>query len=126
MRALSLALAVALAAPALAQHQDHEQAGGEVLGLPPTRAASGTAWQPDLAPMNALHFDSGAWDLMLHGTLFAGYDAQASRRGDHAWLSANWVMLMAGRALGGGRLAARLMLSAEPWTVRDAGYPLLL
>ena len=112
-------------------NEHHHHPGMEMemagpLGLPDTRNASGTSWQPDSTPMHAVHFMKGAWGLMAHGTFFAGYDRQNGDRGDSAWLSTNWGMLMESRSLGGGQLVLRQMLSLEPLTVEKGGYPLLL
>ena len=96
------------------------------LGITDLRNASGTAWQPDETPMNAVHRMAGDWMLMVHGLLFAGYDYQATRRGDDALFSTNWGMVMAQRELGGGELGLRAMLSLEPATVGRGGYPLIL
>lgn len=103
---------------------DHEQPGP--LGIPMTRHGSGTAWLPDDSPMAALHLMARGWRLMLHGNLFAGYDGQASDAGDDAFMSVNWLMPMASRDLAGGELMLRAMLSLEPLTVGDEGYPLLV
>jgi len=96
------------------------------LGISEARNASGTSWQPDTTPMDAVHFMAHDWMFMVHGLLFAGYDFQATRRGDDAPFSTNWGMLMAQRKLGGGQLGLRAMLSLEPATVGRGGYPLLL
>ena len=76
--------------------------------------------------MRAFHLRSGDWDLMLHGSVFVGYDYQASDAGDDQLVSQNWLMGMAGRRLAGGYFRARAMLSLEPLTVGKRGYPLLL
>lgn len=104
---------------------DHLEAPGP-LGIPITRNASGTSWQPDVTPMHGIHLTAGAWTLMPHWSVFAGYDRQGSRRGDGQFFSTNWGMLMALRELGGGELLLRAMLSLEPFTVGERGYPLLL
>ncbi|HWA70736.1 MAG TPA: hypothetical protein VG937_00305 [Polyangiaceae bacterium] len=96
------------------------------LGIPITRGASGTAWQPDSTPMHALHGMAGGWTLMLHGNVFVGYDSQSSDRGTGRFISTNWLMFMAEHNLGPGAFGARVMLSAEPLTVGGRGYPLLL
>ena len=96
------------------------------LDVPDARNASGTSWQPDATPMNGVHFMLDDWMLMVHGLLFAGYDHQATRRGDDAGFSTNWGMAMAKRELGPGELDLRAMLSLEPATVGRDGYPLLL
>ena len=108
-----------------AQHEGHDGEPGP-LGIPMTRHGSGTGWLPDDSPMSGFHFTAGGWRLMLHGNLFAGYDAQASDAGDGAFMSVNWLMPMASRDLAGGELTLRAMLSLEPLTVGDQGYPLLV
>ena len=100
-----------------------------VLGLPLSREASGTAWQPDTTPMYGWHAMAGPWNLMFHGNVYAGYIRQNDPdnpfdRGGEAFTSLNWIMLMARRELGGGELGLRTMLSAEPFTVPEPGYPL--
>ena len=97
-----------------------------ILGLPHTREASGTSWQPDSTPMRAIHFMEEDWTFMIHGNVFAGYDYQSGKRGEDEWISTNWLMLMARRPLGGGELGLRTMLSFEPATTGRDGYPLLL
>jgi len=120
------------ASPAAAQHEHapmHEHAAHEagLLGVPPTREGSGTAWQPDSSPMYGWHVPLGAgWSVMLHGNLFAGLDAQGSDRGATEAFSVNWAMAMLHGRAGPGELRLRAMLSAEPWTVANGGYPLLL
>ena len=97
-----------------------------VLGIPMTRMGSGTSWLPDAAPMHAMHYQAGAWSLMLHGLAFGMYDKQFTRRGDDQVTSLNWGMVMANRPVGTGSLQLRGMFSAEPLTVGAKGYPLLL
>jgi hypothetical protein len=97
-----------------------------VLGIPLARDGSGTAWLPDDSPMRALHRMAGDWSLMLHWNVFAGYDYQGSDAGDGRVTSQNWVMGMASHPLAGGIVTGRSMLSLEPLTVGNAGYPLLL
>jgi hypothetical protein len=73
---------------------------------------------------------AGAWEVMLHGVVFVQYDKQGytkhSSREASQFGSVNWGMLMASRDLGGGMLTLRGMMSLEPWTVTNEGYPLLL
>jgi hypothetical protein len=47
------------------------------LGIPETRDASGTSWQPDSTPMFMWHWMTGGWSLGLHTNVFAGYDSEA-------------------------------------------------
>jgi hypothetical protein len=121
-----LALVFAL----VAQHPGHEMpaASSAPLGIPDARAGSGTAWLPDASPMHAAHFQRGAWSLMVHGIVAPLYDHQGGPRGDDQFNVINWGMLTAQRPFGGGggRLALRVMASADPWTVGSKGYPLLL
>jgi hypothetical protein len=96
------------------------------LGIPDSRTGSGTSWLPDAAPMHAAHYRAGAWTLMLHGVSFLQYDNQGGARGADQTALIDWGMLAAARPLGAGRLGLRAMLSTEPWTVGERGYPLLL
>lgn len=96
------------------------------LGVPRTREGSGTAWLPDLSPMYAVHTMAGPWELMLHGNVFVQYIDEGSDRGDEQLGSVNWLMGMARRPLLGGEQTFRAMLSAEPLTVGECGYPDLL
>ena len=96
------------------------------LGIPHTRMGSGTTWLPDAAPMNAWHWMTGRWTLMVHGQAFLIYNNQGGPRGDTQLGSTNWGMIMAMRPLGGGLLHLHGMLSLEPYTLGDRGYPLLL
>jgi hypothetical protein len=96
------------------------------LGEPRTREGSGTSWLPDASRMYALHGTSGAWELMLHGTLYVHYLDDAGDRGEDQFGATNWVMGMARRDVGGGDLTLRAMLSADPVTATGCGYPDLL
>ena len=82
------------------------------------RESSGTAWLPDASPMYAIHREHGAWEVMLHGNLFVQYLDDAGDRGHDQFGSINWVMGMAYRNVGTGRLGLRGMFSLEPVTVR--------
>jgi hypothetical protein len=125
-RATLSVLIVTSATPVLAQEHQHAPIAAGSLFAP--RDASGTAWQPDDTPMSGLHRAAGAWDVMLHGNLFAQflYEGGEDHRRSHQAGSINWLMAMAGRPAGGGRVALRAMFSAEPWTIRGCGYPDLL
>jgi hypothetical protein len=91
-----------------------------------SRESSGTSWQPQSSPHEALFTQRGPWALMLHGQVFAIYDDQEGKRGGSMWFSENHLMGIATRQLGPGRLGLRAMLSIEPWTIGRNGYPLLL
>ena len=107
-------------------HEAHEGMERTPLGIEEMRSASGTSWQPDSTPMFMWHARSGDWRLGLHTNSFFGYDGSTTGRGDDQLLSINWIMGMATRSVGTGDLTLRAMLSAEPLTMPDNGYPLLL
>jgi hypothetical protein len=111
-------------------HQAHGPAHDAEIGVArsPT-GVSGTAWEPEQPTMDGIHWHRGAWDLMVHGNLFAGFvleSAEDPHRRGHQITGLNWIMAMATRPLPGGSLTLRAMGSAEPWTVRQCGYPDLL
>jgi hypothetical protein len=115
---MSVALVIAGARPAAAQDRP--------IGIPMTRDASGTAWQPDATPMHAHHASAAGWQLMLHGVLFAGFDLQGTDRGGEKLFSPGWVMAMVRRPLLGADVTLRAMLSHDAVTMGERGYPLLL
>ena len=96
------------------------------LGIEDMRDGSGTAWLPDESPMSGAMRQKGPWMLMLHGNGFLEYVRTTGARGDHQLGSVNWLMGMAERDWGGGRLTVRAMTSLEPLTVGKCGYPNLL
>src|SRR2546422_5068600 len=128
MRRLLLALIACATWPLRAQmDMQHPMEMNEgPLGIPESRMGSGTSWLPDASPMHAAQIMLGDWTLMLHGRAFIQYDWQGGRRGGNQLGIANWAMAAASRAMAGGRLEVRSMLSAEPWTIGGRGYPLLL
>jgi hypothetical protein len=99
--------------------------GGALAAYPMTRDASGTAWQPDAAPMMGIMGQSGAWSTMLHGYATAIYDNQGGPRGDSKSVVASMLMGMAQKPLGAGTLTLRAMGSLDP-LMGKRGYPLLL
>jgi hypothetical protein len=96
------------------------------IGEPRTRESSGTAWLPDASPMHALHGRAGGWELMLHGALYVHYLDDGGTRGREQFGATNWAMGMARRSVAGGDLTLRAMLSADPVTADECGYPDLL
>ena len=96
------------------------------LGISMAREGSGTSWLPDTTPMYAIHRPIGSWTLMLHENLFIQYVDESGDRGDDQFGSTNWLMGMASRNVAGGPLALRGMISLEPVTVGECGYPTLL
>jgi YHS domain-containing protein len=115
--------------PTAEQHQhpaatpDQEQEG---LGMQMARDASGTAWLPDTTPMYAIHRQRGPWQFMVHENAFVQFLDDSGNRGHDQFGSINWMMGMAQRNLGKGRVIFRGMFSAEPSTIRGCGYPDLL
>jgi hypothetical protein len=87
-----------------------------------TRESSGTSWQPDSTPMSGLMHMQAGWMTMWHGLANVIYDQQGGPRGDRKAFSNSMLMLMARRALPGGALGLRLMVSADPLMGRY-GYP---
>src|SRR5437773_6012352 len=90
------------------------------------REGSGTAWLPDASPMYAIHWQRGPWQLMAHNNAFLQFLHESGERGDDQFGSINWIMGMAQRKAGKGRVMFRGMFSAEPGTIRGCGYPDLL
>jgi hypothetical protein len=111
-----------------AQHPEHPMATMLIdpVGVSMERMGSGTSWIPDAVPLPARHQMIGSWLVMFHGFGFVEYDKQGGPRGAEQFGSLNWAMLMASRDLLGGRFQARTMLSLDPATVSNRGYPLLL
>ena len=96
------------------------------LGISMERMGSGTTWIPDAVALPSRHLMIGKWDVMFHGFVFAQYDHQSGERGDDQFGSLNWGMLMVSHQLAGGLFQARTMLSLDPWTVSNRGYPLVV
>src|SRR6266496_147514 len=116
-------------APTTEQHQHADGAPDQEPGghdMQMAREGSGTAWLPDTTPMYAIHWQRGAWQFMAHENAFFQFLHESGDRGDDQFGSINWIMGMAQRNLGPGRLQLRGMFSAEPWTIRGCGYPDLL
>lgn len=120
---------------AMQDHADHTMPEGHRMtgalgGYGMTRDASGTAWQPDSAPMLAIMGQPmsgllGGWSTMVHGFATAIHDSQGGPRGDTKSFSTSMLMGMAQRPVGGGTLTLRAMGSLDPLMGRR-GYPLLL
>ncbi len=114
-----------------AGHDMSKMAGGNnmmstVIGGPfKTMSAigSGTSLMPSTSPGYMYHWMKGDWMLMLHGEIKAGFNHQGGPRGVNKAESQNWLMVMAERPAGKGRLMLRGMISAEPWTAPRRGFP---
>jgi hypothetical protein len=113
-------------APATQEHQHHTaDAQGSLFS---TRDGSGTSWLPENSPMYAGHARGAGWEFMWHGNAFLQYinESGEEHRGAHQTGSISWVMGMARRQAGRGRVGVQTMLSFEPWTIGGCGYPDLL
>jgi hypothetical protein len=110
--------------PAQEDHSQHMAPGA----LFAPRDSSGTAWVPNNTPMFGVHRRLGTWEAMVHGNAFLYYFAEGGEehRSSQQGGSINWIMGMARRPVGTGRVGLRAMVSAEPWTVAGCGYPDLL
>lgn len=64
----------------------------------------------------------GRWMLMYDGVVFGTYSHQTGPRGGEEFISTNWIMGMATRQSGPGRLTLTGMLSFEPATMEPPGY----
>jgi hypothetical protein len=84
---------------------------------------SGTSLLPASAPASMWHWRVGDWMLMVHGDLKVGFNHQGGPRGVNKAESENWLMIMAERQAGRGRLMLRGMFSGEPATAPRRGFP---
>lgn len=111
--------------PGMAGHTTDDMMIGPA-GVSMERMGSGTTWIPDAVTLPNRRRMLGDWMIMAHGFAFLQYDNQSGERGDDQFGSLNWLMLMATHDARGGRFQARTMLSLDPFTVTNRGYPLLL
>jgi hypothetical protein len=88
-------------------------------------ATAGTDAEPNSTPGNMIMTMKRDWMLMFHGVAFLSDTQQTGPRGRDKLFSTNWIMPMAQRRLGKGRITFRTMLSFEPATVSQRQYPLL-
>ncbi|MVM30173.1 hypothetical protein GO755_09020 [Spirosoma sp. HMF4905] len=101
--------------------------------LPMNRNGSGTSWHPDNTPMYAYMSQPTpkGWSYMLHYAIYLRYTSQniynEGKRGQGSQFGApNWFMGMAQRKIGQrGLFQIRAMISLDPLTVGNGGYPLL-
>jgi hypothetical protein len=115
--------ALAAAASLAAQDQDKGPAlspAGYLMNL-----ASGSSLNPLAWPMPMLMRRKASWTLMFMGQGFLMDTQQSGPRGADKLYSTNWGMASAQHALAGGNLMFQTMLSLEPATVTNRGYPLL-
>lgn len=90
------------------------------------REASGTSWQPDVTPHEAIHTQFGEWMVMTHATLDLVQDHQSGPRGGNRTFASGMLMSSASRPVGAaGALQLRAMVGPDP-IMGPRGYPLLL
>ena len=111
-------------------HENHNMSHAFSRNLPMTRNGSGTSWQPDNSPMYGYMFHSKNWMYMLHGNLFLRYNKQdlfeRGSRGDEKFDAPNMWMFTGQRNVGkNGLFHFSTMISLDPITVGESGYPLL-
>ena len=109
-----------------AEHQHDHGTMGTSLFAP--REASGTAWLPaDDRDVRAAR-SRRSLGADGHGNAFLQFlhEAANEHRGSTQAGSINWLMLMARREVGPARVGLRTMVSLEPATIGDCGYPDLL
>ena len=99
---------------------------GHVPGVVYPPFGSGTSWLPAAAPVRGVHFQASDWRMMVHGSAFVQFVQEFGQRGNYQLGSVNWVMGEALKPLGRGMFRARMMASAEYFTLTRAGYPQLL
>jgi hypothetical protein len=115
------------------KHMDGMDMGGHAMtmhgllgGYGMSREASGTSWQPEAAPHNAIHLMADDWMVMLHGRVSGIADWQSGPRGETQVFSTSMAMAMATKDLSNGdTLGLKAMLSGDAFMGRR-GYPLLL
>ena len=88
--------------------------------------ASGTAPNPQAAPMPMIMTEVAHWNTMVMGTAFIDDTQQSGPRGGDKLYSPNWFMIAGQHSLGEkSGFQANLMLSLEPATITGRRYPLL-
>jgi hypothetical protein len=100
------------------------------LHLPMSRNGSGTSWMPDNSPMYMYFKGNARSNWMIHGSIFIRYNKQdvfnKGSRGASEFDAPNWFMGMYNRRIGAkGLLNATAMISFDPLTVGESGYPLI-
>ncbi|MBC7827286.1 MAG: acid shock protein [Chitinophagaceae bacterium] len=120
-----------------AMPMDHNHGQDSVLmahaysrNLPMSRNGSGTGWLPDASPMYMYMQGNKTSNWMVHGNIFLRYNKQdvfgKGSRGDAKIDVPNWFMGMYNRLVGSkGLFNATAMISFDPLTVGEKGYPLL-
>src|SRR5262249_32927989 len=96
------------------------------LGLPTSRAGSGTSWLPDSSVVPMYHASLGGWALMVHGAMFVQFDTQTTVHGGSPFGLSYREIATPFRRLGGGVFGATLGTSLESLVDGPTGYPEIL
>ena len=104
--------------------QDSMKMSAMLGSYPMNREASGTSWQPDTTPDDAVDFMVDGWMAMVHGYIDAVADHQGGPRGNNMLFSPSMLMLMAERQVGPGTFGLHGMFSLDP-LMGPRGYPLI-
>ena len=107
------------------RHGEMQMKADSFIELLMQRSAAGTDAEPNSTPSEMLMINRGNWMFMLHGVAFLTDIQQTGPRARDKLFVPNWIMPMAQRNLGNGRLTLRAMFSLEPATVSQRRYPLL-
>jgi hypothetical protein len=86
-------------------------------------SSSGTSVEAASTPVPMMMSAHAGWMLMLHGQASINEIQQSGPRGGDKLFSTNWIMPMAQRDLGPGKLTLRTMLSLEPATITEREFP---
>lgn len=92
------------------------------------RNISGTAANPGPEPHHARLITRGAWNAFVSGAAFGAYSSETGPEVQrNEGFSTNWLAAGAQRSLGSrGLVLFRGRVSAEPMTIKEAGYPQML
>jgi hypothetical protein len=111
---------LAVSMPAAAQTSAPAQGSSQT---PPPSPAPETPAQPAGDHVHQHHAAAASpWHFMQDGVVFATFNSQGGTRGKQDFISQNWWMGMASRAVGRSTLTLTGMLSLEPATAGDRGY----
>lgn len=97
-----------------------------IFDLPRGRFGTGTGWLPDQSPLLAAVPHFGDWGLLMHGTIYTGYDYYSSDRGGRRFFGRNTLMGALFRTFEHSEWLFRCALSLEPLTIGARGYPQVL
>jgi hypothetical protein len=111
---------LAAAIPAAAQTPPPEHVHGVE---PAAQTPAPTPAQPVDHSHHQAAPSGGSWTFMQDGVVFATFDSQGGPRGQQEFVSQNWWMGMASRSVGRSTFTLTGMLSLEPATTGDRGYP---